>query len=347
MEVKPIAIISTDWHLKPDNCELINNLLQDELELAKDMEVDTHIWLGDIFDSRISQKECVLNTFGNILDSYHNNKQKMFVIPGNHDKTDYTSKNSFLDPYKYHPSFVLLRDGVIKEIGGLKMAFMPFLFDKEWLDEFENIKDKKADILFTHMAFDGSCNNDGSKVDSKLTPTVLKKYKFVLSGHYHNMQYVTQSIIHLGSLCQNNFGEDDKKGFYILYSDGTTELIKSERSSFKKITVDLDTMSPDEVEEQITLFHASKRNDNDRIRIEVTGTQDKVSAFDKTKYSAMGIDVKPKIKEVEEVIDAEDKVNEIKVLTKTDIMDRFASFCKEKKYNVDEASDILQKALGD
>lgn len=54
------------------------------------------------------------------------------------------------------------------------MAFMPFLSDKEWLDEFENIKDKKADILFTHMAFDGSCNNDGSKVDSKLTPTVLK-----------------------------------------------------------------------------------------------------------------------------------------------------------------------------
>lgn len=96
MEVKPIAIISTDWHLKPDNCELINNLLQDELELAKDMEVDTHIWLGDIFDSRISQKECVLNTFGNILDSYHNNKQKMFVIPGNHDKTDYTSKIRFL-----------------------------------------------------------------------------------------------------------------------------------------------------------------------------------------------------------------------------------------------------------
>lgn len=346
MEVKPIAIISTDWHLKPDNCDLITNLLQDELELAKKIGVSTHIWLGDIFDSRISQKECVLNTFGNILDSYHNNKQTMIAIPGNHDKTDYTSKNSFLDPYKHYPSFSLIRSAEVLSIKNIAMLFIPFFAEKEWIEEFEKVN-KKANILFTHMAFSGSRNNDGTEVESKLTPSMLKKYKYVYGGHYHDPQQITSSIFHLGSLCQNNFGEDDKKGFYVLYEDCSVELVKSERSSFRKIVVDLDTMSPDEIEERIVLFHASKKNDDDRIRIEVTGTQDKVSAFDKSKYSSMGIDVKPKIKEIEEVIDAEEKVTEIKVLTKTDIMERFALFCKDKKYNADEASDILQKALGD
>lgn len=54
-------------------------------------------------------------------------------------------------------------------------------------------------------------------------------------GHYHDYQQVGSNIFHLGSLQQNNFGEDESKGFWMLYDDCTVELLKSKNGNvFKK-----------------------------------------------------------------------------------------------------------------
>ena len=63
-------IISTDWHLKPSNIEEITELQRQELNVAEDNGITNHVWLGDIFDSRISQRQDVLNAFSSILDMY-------------------------------------------------------------------------------------------------------------------------------------------------------------------------------------------------------------------------------------------------------------------------------------
>lgn len=353
--MKTKSIFFTDIHLKEFNVEQVRAALVDEgIPLCKKNEINKVFCLGDVFDSRISQKQIVLKTWGDILESYHNAGIEMICIRGNHDSSDYKSRDSFLEPYKYYPSFTLVDDIKVIIEKNIVYALIAFYDENIWLERFDELleeikKDKykgMTKVCLTHMSLTGSRNNDGSLQSCKLSPSTFKCFDFTAIGHFHDFQKLSPSVVHIGALMQNNFAEDEKKGFWLFEGDDV-KLVPTNQITFKKITVDLDAMTPDEIEEQITLFHASKRNDNDRIRIEVTGTQDKVSAFDKTKYSAMGIDVKPKIKEVEEVIDAEDKVNEIKVLTKTDIMDRFASFCKEKKYNADEASDILQKALGD
>ena len=59
-------IISTDWHLKTSNIEEITELQRQELNVAEDNGITNHVWLGDIFDSRISQRQDVLNAFSSI-----------------------------------------------------------------------------------------------------------------------------------------------------------------------------------------------------------------------------------------------------------------------------------------
>ena len=76
-------IISTDWHLKPSNIEEITELQRQELNVAEDNGITNHVWLGDIFDSRISQRQDVLNAFSSILDMYARMGHTVYCIPGN------------------------------------------------------------------------------------------------------------------------------------------------------------------------------------------------------------------------------------------------------------------------
>ena len=57
-------------------------------------------------------------------------------------------------------------------------------------------------------------NNDGSSVESSIRPSLFKDWGLVLSGHYHDYQELSDNVVHLGSLTQNNFGEDENKGFF-------------------------------------------------------------------------------------------------------------------------------------
>lgn len=175
-------IISTDWHLKPSNIGEITELQRQELNVAEDNGITNHVWLGDIFDSRISQRQDVLNAFSSILDMYARMEHKIYCIPGNHDKSDYSSDESFLDAFKYHKGFKLITELDAFEIGGIICYFMPFFDNAIWLKEMNNdvLKEKnhKTHVLFTHIAFQGSRNNDGSEVESDIKPSLFKKLRY-------------------------------------------------------------------------------------------------------------------------------------------------------------------------
>lgn len=172
-------IISTDWHLKPSNIEEITELQRQELNVAEDNGITDHVWLGDIFDSRISQRQDVLNAFSSILDMYARMGHTVYCIPGNHDKSDYSSDRSFLDAFKYHKGFRLITDLDAFEIGGVICYFMPFFDNAIWLKGMGDVlkeKNHKTHVLFTHIAFQGSRNNDGSEVESDIKPSLFKKF---------------------------------------------------------------------------------------------------------------------------------------------------------------------------
>ena len=340
----PKIIVSTDWHLKPSNLEEIYKLQEQEVQEANKLGITSHVWLGDIFDSRISQREETLRTFTKIIELYNTFDHKVYCVPGNHDKSNYDSETSFLDSFKYHPNFVLIDQLDFYQINGINCYFLPFFSNEIWLDEISNQQeqDHKNHILFTHIAFQGSRNNDGSLVESTIKPSMFENWGMVYSGHYHDFQELTENVIHLGSLTQNNFGEDENKGFWVIYDDLSYDLIPSQGKSYKKLTIDLQTITSKQVDKLIKSF--KKENEDAFIRVEFKGNQDELKAIDKKVYQELGIDVKLKATEVEDNSN-EVETSEVKALTNSDIIKKFKDFCNQNEYDYREGLTILEQVL--
>lgn len=333
-----IAILSTDKHITPRNLSEMYDLFKQEIILAKELNVSNIIWLGDIFNSRESQRQEVLTFFSNILIDYKNAGLEIYCIPGNHDKTDYNSYDSFLDCFILAPHFHLLKEANSFTLGGVKFDSVPFFNEEKWLEEFNKIPKKEAgQILLSHIAVDGSVNNDGSKVSSeKIKPSMFSHYKSVFLGHYHNAQQVSKNIFHLPSTRQNNFGEDNEKGFTILYNDFSTEFIKSKFIEFEKFHIDLDNSS---VEEAMELAKTIEK-ENVRITFEFSGSDDKLRALDKKFFINLGVSVTTKNKDVE--VEDVEYAEEVKKMTDDDIIEHFKRFCEKNNYPFDEGIKYLK-----
>lgn len=341
-----LAIISTDWHLQSKNLEQIIELSEQEILEAEKLGISQHIWLGDIFESRISQRQDVLNALTKIIEMYDEANHQIICIPGNHDKTDYNSKSSFLDAYKYHPSFDLIDDLDCRQIKGVNCFFLPFFNEKILVENLEGISER-GELLFGHFAISGSTNNNGTKVSNSLKSSMFKNFSQVFLGHYHNYQEVTSNIIHLGSLTQNNFGEDEDKGFWLLSQEGGEflfDLIPSKGIGYKKIEINLDEVDFQEADKLIKKFRAD--NSGSRIRVELKGEDSVVQSFDGHLYQELGIDVKKKPFNIEGE-DAEERMSEIRSMTPEDLQKKFEVFCKENDYNYKEGIEILKEILYD
>lgn len=340
--MRPKIIVSTDWHLKPSNLEEIYKLQEQELREANELGVKDHVWLGDIFDSRISQREETLNMLTKIIDLYSAFGHNIYCIPGNHDKSNYDSETSFLDAYKYHPNFDLMDQIDYRLINGVNCYFLPFFSNEIWIDEISNQNDRDhvEDILFTHIAFQGSRNNDGSLIESTIKPSMFENWGKVFSGHYHDFQELSENIIHLGSITQNNFGEDEEKGFWVIYDDLSYDLIPSDGKKYKKLTINMDEMTFKQADKVIKKF--KEENNDSFVRVEIKGSEDIIKSIDKKEYQSLGIDVKIKINEIE---NTESETEEVKALTNTDIVDKFKLFCEQNEYDYKEGVEILKEVI--
>ena len=350
MKTKALTVLSTDWHLKKENIDQIKDLVQQQCELALELEVDTLICLGDIFDSRIAQREDVLSAFGEILDMIDSYGLKLWAIAGNHDRTVYSSPKSFLSPFKGRDYFKLVdriaRLPFLQE--KIQLNFIPFFSEEVWVEQFESLRKTPQlpvlegckEILLTHIAVTGSRNNDGTMVSSSLSPGLFKDFFKVFSGHYHDQQKIGSNFYHIPSIQQNNFGENAEKGFTVLYADGSHELIKSKFKEFVKVQIDLDTIESDEL---LSLKRKYKGSDSN-IRFEFKGSDNVLKSLKKEDFTSIGIDVKTKSREVEDDIIFSESTEVIEH-TGGSIIEEFKKCCEKENWNVEQGLKYLNKKL--
>jgi len=348
---KALTVFSTDWHLKTSNIETIKDLITQQCELALELEVDTLVCLGDVFDSRIAQREDVLTAFGQILDIIGGYDLTLWLIPGNHDKTSYNSYDSFLTPYKYHPNLHLVyMAGSIPFVDSkLHLDFLPFFSEQMWLDKFNEFtdyidfssisKDEKH-ILCTHIAVTGSKNNDGTMVSSTLSTSLFKQFYKVFSGHYHDQQQIGSNFYHIPSIQQNNFGENSDKGFTVLYEDGSHKLVKSKFKEYVKVKIDLDSVTTNDINDLKKKYKGSDNN----IRFEVTGSENVLKSLRKEEFSSLGIELKTKVKEIQTDIEYSESA-EVVEHTSASIKEVFEKFCEKELLDVEVGMKYLNKKL--
>lgn len=350
MNKTPLVVFSTDWHLQTSNIPQIKDLITQQCELAKKLRVKYLVCTGDVFESRIAQREDCLTAFSEILSIIESYSLKLWLIPGNHDKTVYSSIDSFLHPYKDNPCLTLVdRASDLRFTEHeLTLHLMPFFSEDIWLKNYGDYMTGPVaglelgckNILCTHIAVTGSQNNDGTLVSSAISSKLFKDFFKVLSGHYHDQQKIGSNFYHIPSIQQNNFGENTDKGFTVLYSDGSHELVKSKFREYVKVKVDLDSISTQELTD---LRKKYKGNENN-IRFEITGSENVLKSLRKEDFTSLGIDLKTKSKEVMSDIIFSDSA-EVKEHTCETIKEEFVKFCEQENLDSKVGMKYLSKKL--
>jgi exonuclease SbcD len=332
-----IEVIITDTHLTPYNQEANFQAYQGAFNLAKSLGLKRVLHAGDVFESRKAQPQDNLNFFEDILDDVFSKEIQLWAIPGNHDKVSYTSKRSYLDPFKHHPHFRLFRERTMVNAGGHFLSFMPFFRETDTLipiiEGMESmvsaVKDANSAMKVVgigHFGINGVMNNDGTLVDNPIVPDLFSDFDIVLMGHYHDASHIQPNIYYPGASIQHKFGEKGAKGIHVLYDDMTFDTHVVENShSYQTVDIDIVEHSIDSVRKIVE----SSKDPNITYRFNLIGPADTLRAYDTTFIVNAGIKVKKVSPET--IIDDDDELEEI-FISSQKILEEWDIFCKLRDY---------------
>jgi exonuclease SbcD len=346
---KELTIISNDWHIDHRNGEVVYGIVKQKLDYAKSKGLRVVYIIGDIFESRQAQPLSNLKSFERVLTLFEEYSILGVFIPGNHDKTNYASESSFLDAYKHWPFVSVVNDYIYnrEEDCLITIHLLPF-FEEEILHEkieAITIKNGVKNILLSHFALCGSQNNDGKLVENGISKKLLSKFDKVYLGHYHNTQEVTKDIVHLPSLCQKNYGEDENKGFTVLFEDGSYKIINSTFNKFTTVKIDLNKVSKKELTQILADLSSKKESNN--IRIKFSGDKDKQDSLKLQSDSIKkgGFDVKFEDPDIVVSIEEAEEGNVVE-FDNTSILEEFEILSEKENFEDSEVGlTYLKKAI--
>lgn len=306
------------------------------LDFASANKIKYVLFAGDFFDSRTSQRLNPLGVFEEFLSRAFELGITIYAIPGNHDKTLYNKKYSFISIFKHFPRYHLIEDTTVINIEGRNITFVPF-FDDEIL--LKKLKESVGgDVLISHFEMQGSTNLGNTNKKSNITKKLLNKWNKVYLGHYHNTHEITKDIVHLPSLIQNDFGEDTNKGFTILYDDLSYEIIQSESKRYVNVEVDLNQISTKDLVKMKEKYEAS----NDAVKFKFTGSEAQIKALDKKQFKEAGITITCDYEVGEEIVSSEAILS---YKTKEEIQEAFKEYCNHKKLDFKKWSPHFENFL--
>ena len=336
---KPIAIIFNDAHLKTGNEADVLRSVRHLIKEAKALSITDLIFAGDLFDSRSFQRQSVLQAFDQILEMIEKAGMTLYLFPGNHDKTVYASYDSFLDIYKHYPCVIFNRELSVIELSGVSITLLPFFSDDMLIPMLNEAQG--TDVLISHFEMAGSTHLGNTSEKSSINKELLSKFTKTYLGHYHNHHEITKDIIHLPSLRQSNFGEDDNKGFSILYKDLSYEIVNGEFKKYKKIVLNVDETTQADISKLINKYSNSK----DTIRFEFIGSEQKLKAIDKGQFKGSEIDVKLKYDVKYDYKENTSAPTVIDMYGKDQVKDAFKVFCNDKGYDYQTGIVLLDEFL--
>jgi DNA repair exonuclease SbcCD nuclease subunit len=344
MENKLFQVVITDTHLKRGNYEQNYHIYQNACDFAKKNGLGYVLHLGDVFDSRKSQTLDNLVFFKSILDEvFGESGVKLIVVPGNHDRVDYQSYESYLDPYEHNPSLTLIREPKVMSFEDHHLALIPFLQETTILEEvfnkfvkskdFKDAKKSKLPIVGgIHFAVSGVMNNDGSVIDNPMKPKLFSSFDIVLSGHYHNKSVINKKIHYIGASIQHTFGETPDKGITTLDNKLKINTLYVEGAKeFKVVEANIDNLGVDGIKKLVK--NIQKDESLNVYKMKIVGSKSAVKAFDSSIIKSAGIKVQKKADE--DVIEYDEENFEEVEFSNKDILDEFEKFCIIQDYNKD------------
>ena len=341
--MKDEALLMTDTHLMESTIDVNISIWRQAIDKCKERGLTRIFHLGDVLDSRKAQSQEILCYLDSLLKMVNDAGIEMIIIAGNHDKTNYQNSDSFLVPFKHYPNIQLVETYLsFKTNSGLGIHFMPFFDEKSGLyaDYIKLHQPKKiadVNVLLTHVGVNDAKMNSGVKIENHIEGSLFDYYDKTYIGHYHDYQVLRDGkIIYIGSTYQGNFGEDNKKGFQVLKSDGSIEFIQAIFPEYKKVCIDVNKATKNDIEE-LKKEHTGS-DDNSRFVFE--GDKENLAKIDKNEFKSIGIDVKTEEVAID-VVDYDDK--QVTTFDDEAILEEWKDFTKEDKDNQERGLNYILK----
>lgn len=342
---KPVALFWTDLHLKKDNIELCNSIADQLVFYAEKYNIQNIFFGGDAFHNRKEQPLNVLLSFRGILNKLNKAGLDQYYIEGNHDKSDQSISESYISVYEdtIRGKIQTEHDEVFL-LSNLCIMFLPYYKEgqlerlRSLRERIKQIRKKNPDckfVLLMHDAVSGVRNNNGSVVTNDLTTKEFLGFDLVFAGHYHNRSEVGSKIYYIGSTHQNNFGEDQHKGFVLLYDDLSFEYLQTKFPHYLKVTIKEDEQG------EIPSLLEEYRDSKDYVRFEFEGDKAKIDKSAVEKLKKEGIDVKYK---ESDAITQQSSV-EHHSFDRNSLVENYKVFCEENEYEEEEGLKYLNEVL--
>lgn len=344
IEKEPFALLVNDIHVGKDNIpEFVENW-NEALDVCEKHNIPRIIVGGDLFQSRSSQTLDVLMAARQAILNATDIDVEVYLANGNHDKVDQESYFGYCHIFSEYPKVTVahpfISERISKEWRLIVMSYFPenTTFEEEFEDACATIVDHKHTILYLHEGISGAI---ATASDKELSTSMLADFGKVLVGHYHDRCKIKgTNVEYIGASRQHNFGEDEEKGYTILYTDGSTEFIKNEVNE-RFETIEVTSEQLDNVE--LTISEAV--SNGYRVKLRVSATSDKAKNIDKQKLVDMGIS---KLEVVSDTVMTESHSQDFDTkYDKNGIKKEYTEFCQQKEItDIDTGIRYLDKIQG-
>ncbi len=341
----PCALLINDIHISKDNISEFQKNWDEALSICKERGIDDLVIGGDLWQSRSAQTLDVLLAVRQAINKAREANIFLTIAEGNHDLVDQESLLGYSHIFDGYDGVSVAGDYITLEYKNVNLYVMSYFpengsFTKrleQLIKDYEVGNNDFVNVLYCHQGIRGGLSQPG---EDELPTKIFQPFDAVLVGHYHDRKVVPGTKIeYIGSSRQHTFGEDEEKGYTILYDDGSYEFIKNQVNiRFKNMEVDYTKLDKDFMEE----LEEVKRDERYKVKVKVSCYSDEAPNIDKQKLIDAGATKVEIVTEQTEVTEVESHALDQK-FDKSGIKDEYSNFCSQKEIDSEMGLQYLDK----
>lgn len=238
-ESYPCLLLLNDIHVSKDNIPEFTANWREALDICRKMDIRDIALGGDLFLSRAAQTLDVLLAVHDALLLAAEYGMRVTMINGNHDKVNQESPRGYCHIFDQHDNVLVADDYIALPCpdGQRFILHMVAYFPENgsFPEKLERVRldPERLNYLYIHEGINGALAQPSEK---ELPAKIFEAFDKVFVGHYHNRCIIPKTHIeYIGSSRQHNFGEDEEKGYTVIYTDGTHEFIKNKVNTRYKV----------------------------------------------------------------------------------------------------------------
>lgn len=330
----PCLLLLNDIHISKDNIPAFKANWQEAIDICRKMDVKEIAIGGDLFFSRAAQTLDVLLAVHDALLTAAEHGIHVTIAEGNHDKVNQENERGYCHVFDQHSNVLVCDEYVSLPLGDdcrfvlHMMGYFPedgsFCTRLDRLKE-EALDPKRLNFLYIHEGINGAMAQPN---DKELPAKIFEEFDKVFVGHYHNRTIIDKTRIeYIGSSRQHNFGEDEEKGYTVIYTDGSHEFIKNKANTrYRVIDVAAERAG-------LNLMDELREIDADgryKVKVRVHAPQAAMKSVDKAALLDSGATKVELIADEEEMLE----VAASSLFEKFDshrIRETYEEFCREKQ----------------